>query len=44
MTEIRALSGRPVGELTLEAVRQGEIGLEDLRIHPETLERQATIA
>ena len=44
MTEVRALSGRPVGELTLEAVRHGEIGLEDLRIHPETLERQATIA
>ena len=44
MTEVRALSGKPVGELTLEAVRRGEIGLEDLRIHPETLERQATIA
>ena len=44
MTEVKALSGRPVEELTLEAVRQGEIGLEDLRIHPETLERQATIA
>ena len=44
MTEVRALSGKPVGELTLEAVRRGEIGLEDLRIHPETLERQAGIA
>jgi len=44
MTEVRALSGRPVEELTLEAVRQGEIGLEDLRIHPDTLERQAAIA
>ena len=44
MTEARALSGKPVGELTLEAVRRGEIGLEDLRIHPETLERQAGIA
>ncbi|HEY2306419.1 MAG TPA: diol dehydratase small subunit [Streptosporangiaceae bacterium] len=44
MTEVRALSGRPVGELTLEAVRRGEIGLEDLRIHPETLERQADVA
>ena len=44
MTEVRALSGKPVGELTLEAVRRGEIGLEDLRIHPETLERQAAIA
>jgi propanediol dehydratase small subunit len=44
MTEVRALSGKPVGELTLEAVRRGEVGLEDLRIHPETLERQAAIA
>ena len=42
--EVHALSGRPVGELTLEAVRRGDIGLEDLRIHPETLERQAGIA
>ena len=36
-----ALSGRPVGELTLDAVRRGEITLPDLRIHPESLERQA---
>jgi propanediol dehydratase small subunit len=42
--EVRALSGRPVGELTLEAVRRGELGLADLRIHPETLERQAAVA
>ena len=41
---VRAKSGRPVGELTLEAVRRGEIGLEDLRIHPDTLERQAAVA
>jgi propanediol dehydratase small subunit len=40
----RALSGRPVEELTVDAVRAGEIGLADLRIHPETLERQAVIA
>ena len=44
MTEIRALSGRPVTELTLEAVRQGEVGVADLRIHPDTLERQAAVA
>jgi propanediol dehydratase small subunit len=44
MTEVRALSGKPVGELTLEAVRRGEIGLEDLRIDPQTLKRQAGIA
>ncbi|MCW2931169.1 MAG: dehydratase small subunit [Actinomycetia bacterium] len=41
---VRALSGRPVAELTLDAVRAGELGQPDLRIHPETLERQAVIA
>jgi propanediol dehydratase small subunit len=41
---VRALSGREVGELTLEAVRRGELSLPDLRIHPETLERQASVA
>jgi propanediol dehydratase small subunit len=40
----RALSGLGVGELTLEAVRRGELGVPDLRIHPETLERQADVA
>ena len=41
---VRALSGRPVDELTLDAVRRGEVGLADLRIHPDTLERQAAVA
>ncbi len=41
---VRALSGREVGELTLEAVRGGELSVADLRIHPETLERQAAVA
>jgi propanediol dehydratase small subunit len=41
---VRALSGRPVSELTLEAVRRGEVGVADLRIHPDTLERQAQVA
>ncbi|HTX29376.1 MAG TPA: diol dehydratase small subunit [Streptosporangiaceae bacterium] len=44
MTEIRGLSGKPVADLTLEAVRAGEVSLSDLRIHPETLERQAVLA
>ena len=44
MTEIRALSGQPVESLTVEAVRTGEVGVADLRIHPETLERQAVVA
>ena len=42
--EIRALSGKPVDGLTAEAVRAGEVGVADLRIHPETLERQAVVA
>ena len=44
VTGVRALSGRAVEGLTVEAVRAGEIGLADLRIHPETLERQAVVA
>ena len=44
MTDIRALSGKPVESLTVEAVRTGDVGVADLRIHPETLERQAVVA
>src|ERR1700748_3009766 len=40
----RALSGRPVAEITLDAVRAGEVGLADLRVHPDTLEHQAPVA
>ena len=43
-TGIRALSGKPVESLTVEAVRAGEVGVADLRIHPDTLERQAAVA
>ena len=43
-TEIRALSGKPVASLTVEAVRTGDVGVADLRIHPDTLERQAVVA
>jgi propanediol dehydratase small subunit len=41
---VKGLSGRPVHDLTLEAVRRGEIGLPDLRIHPDSLEAQAVVA
>jgi propanediol dehydratase small subunit len=41
---VRALSGRAVESLTVEAVRAGEIGVADLRIHPDTLEHQAVVA
>ena len=40
----RIVRAGPVDELTLEAVRRGEVSLADLRIHPETLERQAEVA
>ena len=40
----RALSGRAVESLTVDAIRAGEIGVADLRIHPDTLERQAVVA
>ncbi len=39
-----AKSGRPVDEVTLEALRAGDVDIEDVRIHPETLERQALVA
>jgi propanediol dehydratase small subunit len=41
---VRALSGRAVVDVTVEAMRAGEVGVTDLRIHPETLERQAVVA
>jgi propanediol dehydratase small subunit len=44
VTGVRALSGKAVERLTVEAIRAGEIGVSDVRIHPETLERQAVVA
>ena len=44
MTESRSLSGKLVSDLTLDAVRRGEVSLSDLRIHPETLDHQASVA
>jgi len=41
---IRARSGRTLSELTLEALRSGELAPEDVAIHPETLLKQAEIA
>jgi propanediol dehydratase small subunit len=37
-------TGRPLAELTLENIRAGKIGANDLTIHPDTLRAQATIA
>lgn len=40
----RALSGRPIGELTLEAAVRGDLSPADLRVHPDTLRHQAEVA
>src|SRR5258708_7268029 len=44
MSRTRSLSGKPVSDLTLDAVRRGEVSLPDLRIHPDTLNHQASVA
>jgi propanediol dehydratase small subunit len=40
----RALSGRPLNELTLEAAGRGDLSAADLRVHPDTLRHQAEVA
>jgi len=41
---VRTPSGLGLGELTIDAVRAGNIGPEDLRATPETLRRQSAVA
>ncbi len=41
---VRARSGRPVEAITLAAVTAGEVGIDDIRIHPDTLRAQADVA
>lgn len=40
----RAFSGRNADELTLDRLAREELGADDVRIHPETLEHQAVVA
>ena len=40
----RAFSGRDADELTLDRLAREELGTDDVRIHPETLEHQAQVA
>lgn len=40
----RAFSGRDSEELTLDRLAREELEVDDVRIHPETLEHQATVA
>ncbi len=41
---VRNAKGQPLDALTLEALEQQRIGMEDLRITPEALRQQAAIA
>ncbi len=41
---LRTPTGKALDDITLEAVLAGDVTAEDLRITPETLELQATIA
>jgi propanediol dehydratase small subunit len=41
---VHAWSGTPIEAITLDAVISGEVGIADLRIHPDTLEHQAEVA
>jgi len=41
---VRARSGKDLDAVTLDAVTAGEIGIDDVRIHPETLLAQAEVA
>ena len=41
---VKALSGRPLGEVTLDRAVAGELQAADLRIHPDRLRHQAEVA
>lgn len=40
----RAFSGRALQEITVAAATSGELGADDVRIHPDVLRRQAEVA
>ena len=40
----RAFSGKPAEELTVQALVRDELVPDDVRIHPDTLAEQATVA
>lgn len=42
--DLKALSGRPLSEITLDAVAEGTLSPEDMRIQGETLRLQARVA
>jgi propanediol dehydratase small subunit len=41
---VRAASGKPLSEITLDAVLTGDVNADDMRVSPETLALQADFA
>jgi propanediol dehydratase small subunit len=44
LDDLKALSGRPLSEITLEAAAQGRLSSDDMRIEAETLRLQSQVA
>lgn len=42
--DLKALSGRPLSEITLDALSEGTLSSDDMRIEAETLRLQAQVA
>lgn len=40
----RARSGKDAMDVTLDAIRRGDVTIDDVRIHPDTLQHQAALA
>jgi propanediol dehydratase small subunit len=41
---MKSFSGKPIADLTIDAIRRGDLAPDDVRIHPSTLEHQASVA
>ena len=40
----KAFSGRDASDVTVHDIRSGTVAIDDVRIHPDTLEHQAQVA
>ncbi|MEI6405052.1 MAG: diol dehydratase small subunit [Actinomycetes bacterium] len=40
----QGFSGKDSSEVSVDAIRRGDVTIDDVRIHPDTLEHQATVA
>lgn len=40
----KGFSGKSTDDITLDAIRKGDVSIDDIRIHPDTLRHQASVA